>query len=276
MPILRILRHGCTAGHAPMKNSHPRALRGAVEGWSDGATRRNTGFLRTVRESELHGHGYAVTLTLKTCPPTPDDWHRIRRAWEKRVSRDGMIRMHWVTEWQRRGVPHLHVSVWLPTPDPSGLLWHWVQVAGAYGALDRGQHCTPIHGAVGWFQYVSKHASRGVKHYQRNPANIPEQWKSKTGRVWGKCGHWPVDAGHKISLEPSGFFALRRIVRAWRKADARASGEPGRILAARRMLKCKERKMSELRGVSEWIDRDDQMAILYHLVGMGHEVGPAS
>jgi len=275
VPVLRILRHGLTAGHAPMKNSHPRAPRGEIQGWSDGATRRNTGFLRSIRERDLHGHGYACTLTLRDCPPTPDAWHAIRTAWEKRMRRSGMIRLHWVTEWQRRGVPHLHVAIWFPTADPSAVAWHWMQLAQVYGALHHCQHVTPIHGPVGWFQYVSKHASRGFKHYQRTSTNIPEVWQSKTGRIWGKSGHWPIDPHHRVSLDASGFFALRRIVRNWRHADARSSGEPRRILAARRMLKAKERKVSELRGVSEWISREDQMAILYHLVAMGHEVRAA-
>jgi len=272
MPVLRILRHGCTAGHAPMKNSHPRAPRGEIEGWSEGATRRNTSFLRTIREQDLDGHGYAATLTLRDCPPTPDDWHRIRRAWEKRMARAGMIRLHWVTEWQRRGVPHLHVAIWFPEPDPSPILWHWIEVARVYGAASRGQDCKPIDGPIGWFQYVSKHAARGVRHYQRDASNIPELWQSKTGRVWGKCGHWPVDESLRVELDRPGFFAFRRIIRAWRKADARSSGDVRRILSARRMLKANDRTASELRGVSEWVSRSDQLTVLDHLSALGYRV----
>lgn len=272
MPVLRILRHGFTAGHAPMKNSHPRAPRGEIEGWSEGATRRNTAFLRSIREPDLTGHGYAATLTLRDCPATPEDWHRIRTAWEKRMRRSGMIRLHWVTEWQRRGVPHLHVAIWFPTADSSAVAWHWHQVAQVYGASPRGQHVTPIDGPIGWFQYVSKHAARGVKHYQRNAANIPEVWQSKTGRIWGKSGEWPVDESMRVQIDRAGFFAFRRIVRAWRKSDARASGDAHRIRTARAMLKSHDRTASELRGVSEWISRTDQLTMLDHLAAMGHAV----
>lgn len=272
MPVLRILRHGLTAGHAPMKNSHPRSPRGEIEGWSEGATRRNTAFLRSIREPDLHGHGYASTLTLRDCPPSPDDWHRARRSWEKRMARAGMIRLHWVTEWQRRGVPHLHAAIWFPEPDPSPIIWHWIQVAHSFGASERGQNVTPISGPIGWFKYVSKHAARGVRHYQRNSDNIPESWQSKTGRVWGKSGHWPLCDALRIELDRAAFFAFRRIVRAWRKADARASGDVYRILTARSMLKSHDRTASELRPVSEWIPDHDQLRVLDHLAALGHKV----
>ncbi|MGN5686870.1 hypothetical protein ABUK29_21980, partial [Xanthomonas citri pv. mangiferaeindicae] len=43
-----------------MKNSHTRALRGDVQGWSHGATRRNTEFLMSIREDRLTGAGVTV------------------------------------------------------------------------------------------------------------------------------------------------------------------------------------------------------------------------
>ena len=71
----------------------------------EGATRRNTEFLMSVKTDQLTGAGVALTLTVRDCPPTADDWHRLRRAWEKRMVRAGMLRLHWVTEWQRREFP---------------------------------------------------------------------------------------------------------------------------------------------------------------------------
>ncbi|WP_425527867.1 rolling circle replication-associated protein, partial [Xylella fastidiosa] len=65
-----------------------------------------------VREDKLTGVGLALTLTVRDCPATAQEWQRMRRAWEKRMKRAGMIRVHWVTEWQRRGVPHLHCAIW--------------------------------------------------------------------------------------------------------------------------------------------------------------------
>lgn len=260
-----------------MRNQHQRTKRGAIEGWSEGATRRNTAFLRSILEDELHGTGYAVTLTVRNCPPTSDDWHRMRRAWEMRMTRLGMVRLHWVTEWQRRGVPHLHVAVWFAQPvDPHAVIDAWTAVAASAGAAHRGQHIHPIDGPIGWFQYVSKHAARGVKHYQRNPENIPEAWQSRTGKVWGKSGHWPTRDAIRVNLQGTegdrGYFAFRRLVRSWRIGDARAKGDLPRILYARRMLKAHDRALSTVRGISEWIPAHLQDAFLANLQTRGYAV----
>ena len=276
MPVIKAYRHGMTAGVAPMNNSHLRAPRGIVEGWSSGATRRNTGFLRSIREDQLSGFGVAVTLTLKTCPATAAEWHRMRRAWEMRMVRAGMIRLHWVTEWQRRGVPHLHAAIWFETSDTRTPLDAWVDVATAYGAGLRGQNAKPITGAVGWFKYLSKHASRGVQHYQRNPENIPPGWQKRTGRVWGKSGHWPVRPVVRFNLQDQngdgGWFAFRRMVRSWRFADARASGDRHRIRQAKSMLWANEKAVGRVKGISEWVREDDTMKFLGNLTERGYSV----
>lgn len=282
MPVISLYRHGVTGGVPPMKNDHDRAMRGDVGGWSEGATRRNTQFLYSVQEQELTGSGFAVTLTLRDCPPDSDAWHRLRRSWEKRMVRAGMVRMHWVTEWQRRGVPHLHAAVWWPvngscTPAVRlKMLGDWMELAGEYGVALGAQDAHPITGAVGWFQYVSKHAARGVKHYQRSSDNVPGPWKLKTGRMWGKVGHWPVREKLRIGVQDQygdgGWFAYRRLVRGWRLADARASGDRRRVDLARHMLTCREPALSRVRGVSEWIPQDVTLAMLANLAGRGFSV----
>lgn len=269
-----------------MKNSHQRALRGEVGGWSDGATRRNTRFLYSILEDRLDGIGLAVTLTLRDCPPSADAWHRLRKAWLKRMQRLGMLRLHWVTEWQRRGVPHLHCAIWFPDAlrEQYGdqvlgvlrarIVWAWLEIAATYGVGERGQHVHPIDGPIGWFQYLSKHAARGVKHYQRSAEGIPEAWRKKTGRMWGHWGDWPVREGIRVHLETSdgGFYACRRMVRAWRLADARASGDRHRIRAARRMFTCHDEPQSRTRGWSEWIPEDTFCAFLANLATRGYSV----
>ncbi|MFO5973161.1 hypothetical protein, partial [Pseudomonas aeruginosa] len=85
-------------------------------------------FHSTARADQPAGPAAALTPTVRDCPPTSDDWHRLLKAWAMRMQRAGMIRLHWVTEWQRRGVPHLHCAIWFPdaydtiTPAPSSLL----------------------------------------------------------------------------------------------------------------------------------------------------------
>lgn len=260
-----------------MKRQHQRVPRGEVQGWSEGATRRNTQFLMSIIETRLDGYGVAVTLTLRDCPETAQDWHKIRKAWTERMRRAGMIRLHWVTEWQRRGVPHLHGAIWFPDRESAlGVLEAWEAVASKYGASLPAQHARRIDGAVGWFQYMAKHAARGVKHYQRSSTNIPEGWKNKTGRVWGSSGDWPIQEAVKVNLQDQhgdgGWFAFRRLIRSWRKADARADRNAWRIRSARQMLKCSDQGRSRVIGFMEWIPFEVQMAMLANLGERGYQV----
>lgn len=286
MAVISLYRHGATAGVPPMKNDHQRAKRGAVGGWSEGSTRRNTQFLYGVREKDLDGVGFAVTLTVRDCPPDSDRWHKLRRQWEKRMTRAGMLRLHWVTEWQRRGVPHMHVAIWWPEEVVSKLGTNgikekmhgdWVTLAVEYGAGFRGQRSERITGVVGWFQYVSKHAARGVKHYQRSPENIPPAWLEKTGRMWGKSGHWPVQERVVVYLDDQpdgdrGWYAYRRLCRSWRVADARASADVRRLRLARTMLKANGAALSRVRGLSEWIPGSISVAMLINLAMRGFQI----
>jgi len=269
MRTLTFYRHGITMGTPPSRNDHLRKPRGEVGGWSSGSTRRNIAFLRSVdpdtlictSDGELL-HGFAFTLTLRDCPPTSDDWHRLRKSLLERLRRAGMYRLHWVTEWQRRGVPHLHGAIW--SPDPlfgRRIISHWLRLTFDLGTTERGQHCAPISDALGWFQYLSKHAARGVKHYQRSSENIPDGWQ-KTGRVWGYSGHWDLVDPEKIHIDSRTFFRMRRILRSRSISDARSSGSLRRLAYARSMLKCHDKAISETRGVSEWFDIEDQRRAL--------------
>lgn len=258
----------------PPKNP-PR--RGNVSGWSDGAVKRNTEFLMSVLVDKLTGAGVALTLTLRDCPPTSDDWSRIRRSWEKRMVRAGMIRLHWVTEWQRRGVPHLHCAIWFPeTYDLITPVTAWLALTERYGALPSGQHARQIDGAVGWFQYMSKHAARGMRHYQRCQDAVPQEWQNKTGRVWGKVGDWPVWEKIRINLQDQhgdgGWFAYRRLIRSWRIAEARQSKDIRRLKYARKMLTCSDTSRSRVIGFMEWIPYDVQMALISNIAFRGYSV----
>lgn len=260
-----------------MKNDHQRAKRGECEGWTYSSTRSNTRFLYSVDESGLHGTGMALTLTLRDCPPSHDDWHKMRRAFMKRLERGGLIRSHWLTEWQRRGVPHLHMAIWMDCPsDQFGfykqrIIGAWLDIAREYFPSRRSQHLAPIVDSVGWFKYLSKHASRGLHHYQRSPEGIPQGWK-KTGRMWGHTGDWSIREPVAFDLDSQAWAAFRRIVRGYRKADARASHSPSRIRSARRMLRCTDPRLSAVRGVSEWMEEGTQMQILDHLRASGYSV----
>lgn len=303
MPVLKAYQHGLTAGIPPRENNHLRSKRGECEGWTHSSTRSNTRFLYSVEEPNLTGQGFAITLTLRDCPESHDDWHKLRRAYFERLRRMGLIRAHWLTEWQRRGVPHLHCAIWLPEPETRteslvgdyrgydsritrygvyelwrlqvDLVGHWLSLAGSRGALPRSQTVEPIYDSVGWFKYLSKHAARGLSHYQRSPENIPEGWR-KTGRMWGHLREWPTREPIRLELDKPGFYAYRRIVRNYRVADARADGQASgkwrRFVQARRMLHCNDPKLSAVRGISEWIELEVNLQITGHLAAMGHQV----
>ena len=77
-------------------------------------------------------------------------------------------------------------------------------------------------------------------------------------------------------MSREGYYAFRRIVRAWRKADARDEKDlrvrNKRIVYARGMLTCGDRRKSEVRGVSEWINSKMAEKIIWNLVMLGFDV----
>lgn len=272
MPTHRFYLTGLTAGVPPGVNNHPRAKRGIVGGWSESSTRANTRFLYSVEHELLTGYGYAATFTVRTCPDSHEDWKRARELLFMRFRRMGMIRCHWVTEWQRRGVPHLHLAVWFEQlHSENSLREAWLRIAAPYRPVAKAQQVKPIRDAVGWFQYLSKHASRGLRHYQRSPEGIPAGWQ-RTGRMWGAIGSWPTREALVFDLETKGFHAYRRIVRAWRVAGARAQGDQVRLGYARRMLRCDDPGLSAVRGISEWIPIDVSLTMLANVAMRGFRI----
>lgn len=276
MRIIKSYRHGFTLGTNSFEPSakRPRGDRGHVGGWSHGSTSRNIAFLRSIDETLLDGVGFALTLTVRDCPPTSDHWHKIRDTFFKRLNRLGLLRLHWVIEWQRRGVPHLHCACYFPSYSeamlPHKIVRSWCQLVEPYSASPFAQYVLSISDAIGWFQYVSKHAARGVNHYQRSPENIPKPWKQKTGRMWGKIGDWPIKEFSEVYLSDSAFYAFRRIVKGWRLADARSSKNSKRILSARKYLQVPE-NLGRVLGASEWLPENNLFQVLFFLKSQGYE-----
>ena len=305
MPTVRSLRHGFTAGVPPSTSRRNPGKREACQGWTNASSRANTRFLYGVDERQLSGSGFALTLTVRDCPATPQEWHRLRRALFKRLERAGMMRLHWATEWQRRGVPHLHCAIYWPDPSQRpDVLRTWCEIAADYGAGLSSQHETPIWDVLGWVQYVSKHASRGVSNYQRSPEYIPAGWRGiSTGRMWGRWGDWPAPQEIGLSVDMAAFHALRRVVRKRSEAMARQSvennieasqvvgllasmspgdrryarriasdGEVRRLRWTRRRLKCPDPALSTVRGLSEWLPQDLLIDLARWLDAAGHVV----
>ena len=249
-------------------SDHQRAKRGDVIGWSRSAAKRNLEFLQTVVYPDLSGLGYAVTLTVRDCPPTAADFQKLRTTWLRRVERlkgYHLLRTHWVIEFTKRGVPHIHTVLYFADHTPPGaelyprgyysagrtisetdysaglrcdIVRAWLQVAGKYGADTPGQHIVPVSDARGWLDYLAKHSVRGVYHYQRARDSLPATWQ-KTGRLWGYTGDWPTVAPLVVDTDDPAGFKLRRVLRGLHVADTRgqkhATGK--QIARARSWLK---------------------------------------
>lgn len=269
MAIVTVYRNGATAG---MAGGNPSPVkRDVIKGWSSSAVRRHTKWLYSIDAPSLDGEGFALTLTMRKTPESSDALHAARRSWIRRLERMGASRIHWVIEWQKRGTPHIHAAVYFPpgqTPDHAAprMLFHWLNVTEQWGAMLGGQYFDTISGPLGWLKYLSKHASRGVKHYQRTGS--PPGWE-RTGRLWGHTGEWPADAPMRFDMPREAYWRYRRLVRQWRVADARKSGDVDRIVYAKRMLACPTRNLSEVRGVSDWVPEPVALELIALLMAEG-------
>lgn len=230
--------------------------RGKVRGWSTQATGRLRRWLYSVDGHQLDGQGYALSLTVRDLPPTAAEWTATHRRFLMRLRRSGLTRGQWLTEWQKRGVPHLHGCAFFP--EDAGVLaddvvGHWLSSAAEWGAGGSAQVVTPLWGLPGWFQYQAKHSARGVRHYQR--ANVPTAWREGTGRLWGVVGEWPVrEEVHSVDLET--FHRFRRLMRSWMVAQARQGArkpsEWRRVAYLKGMLRDPELRRSRVRAVGEF------------------------
>ena len=222
--------------------------RGQIKGWSQGAARRNRDFLQSIDPSRLDGIPVAYTLTLRDCPPSAEAMAKLVKAFRLKLFREGAIRDHWVIEWQKRGVPHLHGMVYfdadtLARKFPLGFWagWQdspaadegrqslasfaakklpgwWLKLARVYNPGPKGQHAEGMTGLSGWLAYLTKHASRGVEHYQRQRDFLPAGWQT-SGRLWGKGGDWPTLI-HRFRFDDQSRIRLRRALRRLGRARA--------------------------------------------------------
>jgi hypothetical protein len=162
-------------------------------------------------------------------------------------------------------VPHLHLAAWFEDPrTPEHLLHPWLALAEPYGASRLSQHAAPIHDALGWAKYLAKHAARGIGHYQRNPANIPAEWHTRTGRVWGHVGTFPTVEATDEELTDATYYRARRILLAHQAAQVRAQGNHAHARSIRRRLQMPE-PASRTHALAGWLPAVDQARLLDHL-----------
>jgi hypothetical protein len=244
--------NGVTASYPKQVPNPEPSQRGEVKGWTVQTCGRMKRWFYSVDGEALDGQGVAGTLTVLDLPPSAEDWTGTHRRFLRRLRYDGLIRGQWLTEWQKRGVPHLHGCFFFPigTENPQQLvLEHWLEVARDWRAAPKGQHVKDLYGLPGWLQYQAKHSARGVRHYQR--ANAPEAWQKRTGRLWGHVGDWPTKE-LVLSIDKVTFWRLRRNLRSWLISQARSDEDYRRLSWLRRMLQDPDKKRSPIRGMGEF------------------------
>ena len=263
MPNVYAMPYGVSGSLGGGCNPCPERRSPYIDGWTDGTAKRHQLLLMCMVIRKLRRKGYLVvafTHTVRDCPPTAAAWQATIDRWLKSLDRVGVAGVHCFTEWQRRGVPHLHGilvvprgldgSKWLPQVMGGGL---WLRAAGRWGALNarrdgfRAQTVKYITSEKGWIRYCAKHAHRGVHHYQRARENQPLEWRHGTGRMYRTRGVLGEKSRRKISMLPEHIYQLRRRMRGYRLAEVRravgsrdrfaAAASRVQVSAARRMLR---------------------------------------
>jgi hypothetical protein len=261
VPRVTLLPNGVTASCPRWGSLAETRKRGRIRGWSPQAAGRLRRWFYAVDGEALDGHGLAMTLSIRDLPPSAADWARTRNAFIERMRRAGAVRLQWLTEWQRRGVPHLHGIVYMPAAGLEEVVGgHWLATAGEWGAGIRGQVVKPVTGLQGWLQYQAKHSARGVRHYQR--ATVPDAWASGTGRLWGTSGAWPLRE-ELVEVSFPAYWRFRRSLRNWMIADARSRGDFRRAAWLRRLLSDPNRSRSAVRGIGEFCPESVSHALLH-------------
>lgn len=163
---------GVKLSKAPGMGNPEPPVRGKASGWTRAVARRNNDFLMSVDGPALadQGEPYAVSLTFgREGIVSPERLRDVREALFDRLRRMGLIRLHWLVEFQGDGTPHLHMLLYLPGPGQADAIrGHWLDVAGWSGARASGQHVVSVNHLRGWKQYLGKHGIRGVRHYQHS------------------------------------------------------------------------------------------------------------
>ncbi|QRZ62674.1 hypothetical protein [Rothia sp. ZJ932] len=260
-----------------------RPKRGNTKGWTAAVSRNNFKFLMSIDVEGLKGlyEAFAVTLTVPAGEevPTPATWQKMR----KRLIEGGLRYhkwhlVHWVTEFTRKLTPHLHMTVWVDKDLSlrefhTDLVDRWTDITAKHGyeVSHKSQYAKRVED-TGWFLYQAKHGSRGQTHYQRR--EVPESWRTSTGRMWGYNGKWEGYLLEPERIETAGnedLWVMRRHIKKWNLSrarlivvkDAKSKRRKARAINfGRRGLKCGNEAFSAVRPMKMWADREKVLQIL--------------
>lgn len=307
MPTISIRAHGVSAsrnqqlvnpetGEIVRLTSFQQPERTATKGWTSNVARRNEQRLQQVDFEAVDGVPAFVTLTMpaqQMADVSAAMFHSWLKSWLRYMKRHGLLHYYWILEFQATGNPHLHLLVWLDHDweplEQYRALRSWVNMLNKSGVgarlqgqiwenIDVGGEITvdgetvPAH-PERVLMYLAKHAARGVAHYQRQIANMPEDWQYRSGRVWGHDRSLPLREQEDVETDYPTFWTFRRLVRRWRCSEARGIKDHDRrrqaISQARRSLRCSRRDVSPYRGVSAWLPADVASQLLDAAEAMG-------
>lgn len=294
MPTVSIRAHGTSAtrnqtlvnpetGEIVKLTAFQPPERTATRGWTVNVARRNEQRLQQIDFDAIEGFPAFVTLTMPSQQMSDVSaamFHGWLKSWLRYMKRHGLLHYYWILEFQASGNPHLHLLVWLDHDwdalEQYKALRSWVNMLNKadVGARQQGQiwesidvggeivvdgEMVPAH-PERVLMYLAKHAARGVAHYQRQIANMPEDWQYRSGRVWGHDRGLPLREQQDVECDYPTFWRYRRLVRRWRCGEAQAIVDPSRrraaISQARGMLKCPRPDISPYRGISAWLPAD--------------------
>lgn len=306
MPTISIRAHGVSAskfqqlvnpetGEIVKLTAFQPPERTATRGWTVNVARRNEQRLQQIDFDAVDGFPAFVTLTMPSQQMdevSASDFHGWLKRWLQFLKRHGLQHYYWILEFQASGNPHLHILAWIDhTPEPletfkalkswvgileksdvgariQGQIWENIDVGGE---LVVDGETVPAH-PERVLMYLAKHAARGVAHYQRQIANMPEDWQYRSGRVWGHDRGLPLREQEDVECDYPTFHRFRRLVRRWRLAEARSIKDADRrraaIVQARGSLKCSRRDVSPYRGVSAWVPASVASQLLDAAVNM--------
>lgn len=230
--------------------------RGIVQGWS---RKSRAALVRKIATLDLQPVVSSLTPPAMVTLTLPGDWQsvcpdgeaaaRLFDAWTRAYRRRWGVELQciWKREFQRRGAPHWHLWMSLPTVDEGEFVrWlsaSWAAVVAADASPEKGsehragienRHGVPLcscsercrHRAAGTgvditegrrardprrlaVYFLKESASLGAKAYQNRP---PASWDGGTvGRYWGVRGLQSVEA--VVPLDPAIAPALWRILR---------------------------------------------------------------
>lgn len=258
---VRVRERGFSASIHPRESTPGK--RGEIKGWSPSSARRLKQWLQS--NSPLpDGQNFTCTLTLAETPASAEDFSELRRVFLQNAKRSlGVKRLHWVMEFTRRGVPHLHC--FFTAKDMSTaqrLVASWL---GQTGGLIQSQDLKPMYDLMGWQQYVSKHVGRSETHYQRQ--GMPPGWE-KSGRVWGKFGEWQTHDETSYELLRWSYFQVRREMKKYALAQARSRQDWKAVSRIRRWYNCGSKTRSQVTGAGAWAPAENLRRVVDNIGGI--------